>query len=196
MIKHGRCVCFVLIVVATLSGCVSNIWTGASLVYNRHSMYKKFDDYQLARTASHVLFDDKRLAQKACVLDLAVFNGDVLLVGHVPDGALKQLVMARLARLRDYRQIYSYIAVSAASNKGIEDAWITTKIRSHIIADSQIDPNVFKIVTVDGVVYVMGDVKPDEGARVLQIARNTNGVIRVVTLLKYYRLSDNTLTKK
>lgn len=196
MIKHGRYICFVLIVVASLTSCVSNIWTGASLVYNRHNMYKKFDDYQLARTASHVLFDDKRLAQKACVLDLAVFNGDILLVGHVPDSTLKQLVIARLATLSDYRQMYQYIAVSAANNKGIEDAWITTKIRSHIIADSQIDPNAFKIVTVDGVVYVMGDVKPAEGARVLQIASNTNGVIRVVTLLRYYHLSDKAVINK
>ena len=71
------------------------------------------------------------------------------------------------------------------------DDWITTKIRSQIFADSAIDPHVFKVVTSDQIVYLMGDVSPSEAKRVVQIASACDGVRRVVTLLKYYNLSDH-----
>ncbi len=76
----------------------------------------------------------------------------------------------------------------------MEDNWITTKIRSKILADSTIDPNDFKVVTADQIVYLMGDVIPEQAAKVIHIARTCTGVKRVVKLFKYYNLSDKPQT--
>ena len=49
----------------------------------------------------------------------------------------------------------------------------------------------FKVVTSERIVYLMGDVIPAEAARVIYFARTCEGVKRVVKLFKYYNLSDH-----
>lgn len=172
-----------------LNGCLGGIWTGANLVYTRHSLYEKVEDFSLSTRAYKLLYVDKQLKQRGCYLDLAVFNDDLLVAGHVPSMALRSLVEHRLKALSAYRKLYVQVAISDELSTGAVDTWITTKIRGRIIADSLINPDVFKVITADGIVYVMGDVQPSQAIRVLNIAKNTDGVIRVVKLLKYYNLS-------
>lgn len=172
-----------------LTGCISNIWTGATLVYDRHNIYKKLSDYRLSATTSRALFKDDVLKCTECSIDLAVFNGDVLLSGHVPTEELRQEAKSRAAQVRGYRRIFNQLATNSKDTE-LQDNWITTKIRTGIFADSDIDPNSFKVVTSDQIVYLMGDVIPREAERVIQIARECAGVKRVVKLFKYYNLED------
>lgn len=181
----------VLIVSGLLSGCVgSTIWSGASIIYDRHNTYKKIDDFKLGADANRALYQDTTLKCKTCIIDVAVFNRDLLLAGHVPARALRREAQARVASVPGYRRIFNQLSISYASDTAIRDSWITAKIRSEIVADSEIDPNQFKVVTADQVVYLMGDVVPEQASRVVLIARKTSGVKRVVKLFKYYHLSD------
>ncbi len=79
--------------------------------------------------------------------------------------------------------------MSSGFDNTVQDAWITAKIRSQVVADASIEPRQFKVVTADRIVYLMGDVMPEQGARVIHVARYTEGVRRVVKLFNYYRLS-------
>lgn len=175
-----------------LSGCAdlsSGIWTGAMLVYDRHNVYKKLTDYQIGADANRALFHDKRFKCDGCAIDLAVFHRDVLLTGHVPTRALRKEANARVAAILGIRKQYNQLAISSGFDNTVQDAWITAKIRSQVIADAKIEPRQFKVVTADRIVYLMGDVMPEQGARVIQVARQTEGVRRVVKLFNYYRLS-------
>ncbi|CEK12224.1 BON domain-containing protein [Legionella hackeliae] len=190
MKKQGK-VCFILLLSNLLTGCLSNAWTGAMLVYDRHNVYKKVSDYQLSANVHHELYAaDRLLEQKGCVIDIAVFNGDILLAGHVPSLELRDAAIARVSKVSGYRRLFNQLDIDSHRSRTVQDSWITAKIRSRIFADSAIDPNVFKVVTSDSIVYLMGDVTPEQAARVISIARNTHGVIRVVKLLKYYHLTD------
>lgn len=173
-----------------LMGCISNVWTGALLVYDRHSVYKKLNDYELSLAVHKKLYSDNLLKQDGCSLDIAVFNGNILIAGHLPTLVLRNETIARLKSLKGYNKIFNQIKVSSAPSNTIQDAWTTAKIRSKIFTDSSIDPNTFKVVTKDRVVYLMGDVKYDEAQKFITMARNTVGVLRVVTLLRYYELKD------
>ncbi len=177
----------------SLFGCadVSGVWTGVMLVYDRHNVYKKIDDYQLGARANRRLFADDRLRCEGCAIDLAVFHRDILLTGHVPTRVLREEANERLKDLPGVRKKYNQLAIRSTADHTLQDSWITAKIRSQVIADAEIDPRQFKVVTADGIVYLMGDVLPSQGARVIQIARQTEGVIRVVKLFNYYRLSPN-----
>ena len=179
-----------LIPIFMLNGCISSLWTGATLVYDRHNVYKKFYDYQLAVQANHLLFQDRILKQEGCYLDLAVFKGDILLAGHLPTEKLRHLARRRLKSLTGCRELFFQVAVYSGQANDLIDTWLTTKIRSQIIADADIDPNAFKIITIDKIVYVMGDVRPKQAEQVLSIARNTEGVVRVVKLMRYLNLSE------
>ena len=173
-----------------LTGCLSGVWTGATLVYDRHNVYKKVSDYQLGAQASRALYHKNELfKQEGCAIDLAVFNGDILLAGHVPTIELREEALQKINALKGYRRVINQLKIKEAPSNTVEDSWITTKIRSRILADSEIDPHDFKIITADRIVYLMGDVRPQEALRVIKIARTTRGVARVVKLLQYYNLS-------
>jgi osmotically-inducible protein OsmY len=181
MKKHG---CLLIILMgALLAGCVDTVWTGATLVYDRHSVYSSLNDCKLAMKGGHSLSRDKSFTPPASVLDLAVFHGDILLAGRVPTEELRQLATDRVKDLSGYRAIYNQIEVTDDQTSSFADSWITTKIRSRIFADSSIAPKDFKIVTVNGLVYLMGDVGEAQAERVVAIARDTDRVRRVVSLL-------------
>lgn len=160
------------------------------LVYDRHNIYKKLSDYRLSAGASRALFKDEDLKCAECSIDVAVFNGDVLLSGHVPTAALRQEARNRVAEVHGYRRIFNQLATHHLTDTTLQDNWITTKIRSGIFADADIDPHSFKVVTSDQIVYLMGDVIPKEADRVIHLARECAGVKRVVKLFKYYNLDD------
>lgn len=173
-----------------LTGCLGTLWTGATLIYDRHNTYKKINDFNLAAKANHALYKDNLFKCDICVLDIAVFNGDILISGHVPSEQLRKEAFTRLEAVGGHRRIFNQLSISDVTNDTVEDTWITGKIRSLIVADAGINPNLFKIVTSDRIVYLMGDVWKEQADKVIQIAREATGVRRVVTLFKYYTLID------
>jgi osmotically-inducible protein OsmY len=186
MNKQGRLLLILIILSGYLSSCISNIWTGANLVYDRHDVYKKFSDYQLFVNVNNSLYVDKLFHCDTCVLDVATFHGDILVAGHLPTDELLQEARQRLFKISGYRHLFIELVVSQNSPSGFQDSWITTKIRSKMFADDSIDPNAFKITTSDNVVFLMGDVKEEQALRVIKLARSSSGVVKVVRLLNYY----------
>ena len=191
MTTRAIAVIWILIFSALLTGCITEVWTGATVVYDRHNIYKKISDYQLAANASRALYKDKVFKRDDCHIDLAIINGDILMAGSVPTAELRKEAFDRISVLKDYRRIFNQLSITQRQDNVIEDDWITAKIRSQIFADSDINPHDFKVVTTNQIVYLMGDVIPEEAARVIHIARACAGVKRVVKLFKYYNLSDH-----
>lgn len=173
-----------------LSACIGNVWTGASLVYDRHNVYVKMDDFQLGALANRVLFRDKLFKYDDCAIEVAIFHKYMLIVGRVPSNALRQEVDRRLSGLSDHKHYTNALQVMTTPEDKAYDTWITTKIRTRILADSTIDPQTFKIVTFDGVVYIMGDMLTSQATKVLNIINTTDGVVRVVKMLRYYTLTQ------
>lgn len=189
MNRHGRFI-IITMLLALLSGCISGVWTGASLIYDRHNVYQKLSDYHLGSKVNRALFHDKTFKLPSSAIDVAVFNGDVLLAGHVPVASLRHEAQSRVEQVGGYRRFFNLLSLEVHAPQPVSDSWITAKIRSQIIADSEINPHAFKIVTSDAVVYVMGDVRPEQAKKVIHIARHTAGVKKVVRLLRYYSYQE------
>lgn len=191
----GRRMSHLIIILASLflSGCVSNVWTGANLLYDRHHVYIKINDFQLNASANRVLYKDMLFKQDGIDIEMAVLNRDVLLTGYVPTMELRQEAYERVeAVTTGRRRLFTQISVrTPARGEKAQDLWITTKIRSQIVADADINPSAFKVVTSGGVVYLMGDVIPEQAEKVILFSRKCAGVKRVVKLFKYYNLSDS-----
>ena len=155
-------------------------------LFSRHAFYEKLNDYHLFVQVNDVLAVNRTFNRAGCVIDITVFNGDILLTGHLPSQELINEFQLRLSKLKGYRRLFNEMKMKEVASNTVQDSWITTKIRSRIFSDSSIDPNAFKIVTSDRVVYLMGDVKPDQAEKVIKIARSTEAVVQVVKLLQYF----------
>lgn len=67
----------------------------------------------------------------------------------------------------------------------VDDAAITTKVKAKLAADGDINPFNIDVDTNEGVVTLQGRVAKDEArTKAEQLARDTDGVKRVINLIK------------
>ena len=114
------------------------------------------------------------------------YNGYVLLAGQVQTEALKARAAEVTRNVRGVRRIYNELEVAAPSS-GItrtSDTWITTKVKSWLLGSQDIEGGRVKVVTEDGVVFLMGMVSKAEAERITEKASGISGVQRVVRLFE------------
>lgn len=115
------------------------------------------------------------------------YNGIVLLAGQVGSEQLRLQAAATAAKIPKVLRVYNELTVSGATS-GLarsNDSWITAKIKSKMLSTSTIPANRIKVVTENGIVYLMGLLTQDEGDRAAELARTTSGVQKVVRIFEY-----------
>ena len=114
------------------------------------------------------------------------YNGYVLLAGQVINEQLKAQATDVVRKVRDVRRIYNELEVASPSS-GItrtSDTWITTKVKSWLLGDTSTEGLRVKVVTENGVVFLMGMVTAAEADRIANAAADIGGVQRVVRLFE------------
>ena len=119
-------------------------------------------------------------------LNIVSFNGFVLLAGQVPSKALKALATDVVRKIEDVRRIYNELEVGPATGMGTRsrDTWITTQVKSKLLASSYTPGTRVKVVTEDSVVYLMGLLTEEEADRVSLETAEVSSAERVVQLFE------------
>ena len=129
--------------------------------------------------ASDEAFDNAHLV-------IVSYNGYVLIAGQVPSEVLKARATDVVRKIRGVRRIYNELEVAAPSSgmTRTSDTWITTKVKSFLLGNPDIQGHRVKVVTENGVVYLMGLVTRDEARRITDEASDISGVQKVVKLFE------------
>ena len=124
-------------------------------------------------------FDDAHLV-------IVSYNGYVLLAGQVANQELKTLATTVARDVRGVRRIYNELEIAAPSSAmtRTSDTWITTKVKSWLLGSTETEGLRVKVVTENGVVYLMGLATREEVERVAAAAADISGVQRVVKLFE------------
>ncbi len=120
-------------------------------------------------------------------INVTSFNGYVLITGQVPEAPMKGKISDEIREIRGVRRIYNELVVSG-NTSGLtrsSDAWLTTKVKSSLLASEEIQGGRVTVVTEDGVVYLMGLVSHTEAERIVDVARTTGGVEKVVQIFEW-----------
>lgn len=119
-------------------------------------------------------------------LNIVSYNGYVLIAGQVSSEALKSKATEVVRKIRSVRRIYNELEVAAPSSgmTRTSDTWITTKVKSFLLGNPDTEGNRVKVVTENGVVYLMGLVTRDEAQRIADQASDVSGVQKVVKLFE------------
>lgn len=114
------------------------------------------------------------------------FNGYVLIAGQVSSEELKNTATEVVRKIRGVRRIYNELEIASPSSAmtRTSDAWITTKVKSWLLGSADIQGTRVKVVTENGVVYLMGLATTEEADRISEKAANIGGVQRVVRLFE------------
>ncbi len=152
----------------------------------KRTMGAKMDDESIETKAEvNINAADPRF--KEAHYSIISFNGFVLIVGQVPDEDLRQKASDVLREIRKVRRIYNELEVrgNTSAMTRSSDTWITTKVKSELLANNTIEGNRVKVVTENGVVYLMGLVSKTEAERITTAVRGNSGVQKVVQLFEY-----------
>lgn len=172
-----------------LFGCLDAATTGASAVYNQHSLKKVFKDQNMTREAYSALqIDEDRF--KDANIAIATFNGDVLLAGQAPYAWQPKQAEAIVKKVTQAKRVFNLVKVTSPSSslQRISDTWVTAKVKARLMASDDIDSTQIKVVTENGIVYLMGILTPAEADVAVDLTRTTDGVARVVKIFSYVEI--------
>jgi len=161
---------------------------------------KPIDDDRGTRTIGSKI-DDSLIETKAAVniakanpdLDqnshivVASYNGVVLLAGQTPRADLKNLAEQSAAAVQRVKRVHNELQVLPPSSAlaRSNDSWLTTKIKTQMLADSVIPGSRIKVITENGIVYLLGLVTHQEANLATNKVQSVSGVQKIVKLFEY-----------
>jgi osmotically-inducible protein OsmY len=118
-------------------------------------------------------------------VNVSSFHSVVLLTGQVPDEYLKILAEQNVRSMTDVKAVHNYLTVGekADYNTIVNDSVITANVRKNILLLKAIKDTRVKIVTEQGVVYVMGRLMADEAAAMMDVLQRTPNIVKIVSLI-------------
>lgn len=173
-----------------LQSCLNVASTGVQVVYNRNNINNTLGDQYISFSANEAIYKNHP-EFKASSISIATFHRIVLMTGQVATPELRKKAEDLVRNVPGVEEVHNMLQVSSTSSPltQVSDAWITTKIKTQLIATDGIDPSQIKVVTENGTVYLMGILLHDDADTAVEIARNTAGVQRVVKVFKYLRIT-------
>lgn len=115
------------------------------------------------------------------------FNGIVLLAGQTPRTDLKQLAEQTASQVQKVKKVNNELQVTGPSSMlaRSNDAWLTSKIKTEMLTDSAIPGSRIKVVTENGIVYLLGLLTQAEATRATNLVQGVGGVQKIVKLFEY-----------
>lgn len=171
-----------------LTGCgafVAGVATGGLVVYDGRDMKTMMDDQKIRQQVISKINEDPEL--KESNISISSFYRMVLLTGQTPIASLK-VKAEKIAREHPkVKRVYNEIVIgepisfSARAN----DTWLTTKVKSKLLATPELKSGNIKVVTENKSVYLIGIVTEKQAELAVNGARQISGVERVVKAFKY-----------
>ncbi len=195
--QHTRTLLAAALTAALLSGCVGAVLGGAAVggasALDRRSTGTQADDnvmeVRIKNTALSYLRQNNQAEGFEPKLSVVGYNRHILLLGHVANESDRAFVEQVARSEQSVQEVYNYISVSPQKRtfgNVSSDTWSTSKVRTTLLGIQGVIPSRVKIVTYDGVTYVMGILTPAEQAAVTERVSTTSGVKKVVTLYQTY----------
>ena len=118
-------------------------------------------------------------------VNIASYYRKVLITGEVPNAQDRQLVEARVRAVPGVQAVVNELAVMPDSSpvQRSNDGFITSKVRGRLVGTNGVPAGSIKVVTERGTTYLMGRLTAQEMSLATDVARQTEGVQRVVRVI-------------
>ncbi|MFT6734853.1 MAG: osmotically-inducible protein OsmY, partial [Polaribacter sp.] len=159
---------------------------------DRRTLPTQLEDSNIEIKSMATLFKDD-LLWKGTNIDVVSYNTLVLLVGQAPTATLKKRAERVVKKVPKIKKIYNQIRIAAPVSFFISrnDEYLTTKVKSTMLFTENFPSGKIKVVTENSEVFLLGLVTNTEADKAVEIARNINGVKKVI---KVFELIDAATT--
>jgi osmotically-inducible protein OsmY len=123
-------------------------------------------------------------------INVKSFNGQVLLTGQVPNDNVRQEAEQIVGQTREVKRIHNELEIAGPSSTIVRsnDIYLTSRVKLKLLSDKSIEGLRVKVVTENGIVYLMGLVSQREADQAVAIVREVPGVQRIVKVFEYVPL--------
>lgn len=170
-----------------LGGCVAAVVTGAAvgMVYDKRGMLTIEADTRLFHQIHTKIVTNRQFSDSRILV--TSFNRVVLLVGQTPTASLRVLAEKIAQSVPNVQRVYNEVTIGypIPLKQRTQDSWITSQVRSSMLARKGLESGSIRVVTENGVVYLMGIVHNQQAFLAVDVARRVNGVRKVVKIFQY-----------
>jgi len=174
-----------------LSGCAAPLLVagaagGATVATDERSNQSMLDDQVIEAKAKDAIYADPERAKRVHI-NITSYNHVVLLTGEALSKATRTKVLDIVRQLDKVRLVHNEIRIADLTDFSSRtgDSWITSKVKSEMLATRGFPSTRVKVVTENDTVFLMGLVTREVGDHAASIARKISGVIRVMKLFEY-----------
>lgn len=175
----------------SLNGCIAGVAAagavaaGGTVMYDHRSVSTMYTDRKIDHLAYGKVAETPDLA-KQTHLNFASINRVLLMVGQAPSAQLREQAYKAMASIPDVRHVYNQVTIAGPTSAMTRssDTWITTKVKAELLTVKGLHSSQIKVLTEDGVVYMMGVVDKQWVHAATESARRVSGVRKVVELFE------------
>ena len=191
--KLFRALLTIVFTATLLYGCaaaaVGGAATGGAAVHSRRTVGTFVDDEGIELKARLAVLEDKQLNSQIHI-NIISYNGVALMVGQAPTESLSQQAQTIVAGIEKVRLVHNEMTIAAPNSymTRTSDSLITAKVKTSLFGVRDVegfDPTRVKVVTEDGVVYLMGLLHRREADAAAESTSQVSGVEKVVKLFEY-----------
>ena len=175
----------------SLQGCIFVVGAAAgaaavSAVYDHRKLEQVHHDNRMNNKVIDAINITPNLKENAHIT-VTTFNKIVLLTGEATTAEERQKAEDAAHTAPDVTKVYNEVTVKGPTStlSRASDSWITTKIKTQMLATKGLQSGSIKVVTENGAVYLMGMVTRDQADISVNIARQVAGVQKVVKIFQY-----------
>ena len=190
MLKHFSIVSLFIGISLLITSCaeVINVTTSKPIEMNanQRTMGAKLNDQEI-ETIARVNIKKANPQLEHAHINIDSFNGLVLLTGQVPSDELRNIVADTVYQLSPVREVHNELTTREATNFGERsvDVWITTKIKTQLLADKETESQRIRTITEMKTVFLMGIVTHAEADHITKMVSHTSNVQKVVKVFEY-----------
>ena len=181
--------CATLVLAAGLAGCVPAALVGGAvgagallMTADRRSGETQEADRAIEAAAGDAVV--RALPGRGHV-NITSYYRKVLITGEVPSAQDSQLVAAQVRAVPGVAGVVNELAVMPESStlQRSNDGLITSKVRTRLMNQNGVPAGSIRVTTERGTTYLMGRLTATETALATEVARQTDGVQRVVRVI-------------
>lgn len=178
-----------LVAVMQLNGCaaaaVSGAATGVAVACDRRTTGTIVDDQTIELKALQTCLKNKELWKQSHISAIS-YNNVLVLVGQTPTEDLRRQAIEAAQSIPKVRKIHNELSVEEPVSIGTrtQDTWITTQVKAKMFGKRELNPARIKVITENGIVYLLGLTTEDEEMKATEIARSVSGVTKVVKIFE------------
>ena len=180
-----------LLSACTTTALVAGVATGGVIIYDHRGIQMVATDQKIIFETHTALKKNKEIQDRTHI-NMTSFNRVVLLTGQAPNTNLRNQVLQIVRKTPKIKKIYNYLTLQGPSSPltRSSDTWVTTKIKSKMLATERLHSSQIKVLTENGHVYLLGEVTQVQADIAVNLARRVTGVQRVIKLFDYVETKE------